>query len=182
MSDSGQDGGGGSGARAVVRAGLVPAPAARVATGVPVLDHLVGLLADRGGLDVTLEIAPGSLGAQVAAAGRALGEALAPVLRAPGARGFAASTLPAGEALALVALEISDEPGVHANVDLTSVRVGGLGRDLVSSFLTAFATGAGITLHVRLLEGEDEQNVLDAVFKALGAALGAATSVRSRKE
>ena len=31
-------------------------------------------------------------------------------------------------------------------------------------------------------EGEDEQNVLDAIFKALGAALGAATSVRSRKE
>ena len=55
----------------------------------------------------------------------------------------------------------------------TRVRVGGLGRDLVASFLHELAHGAGITLHVRLLEGEDEQHVLDAIFKALGAALGA---------
>jgi imidazoleglycerol-phosphate dehydratase len=151
---------------------------ARVATGVPVLDHLVGLLAQRGAFDLALEIAPGNLGAEVTAAGRALGEALAPLLRQPGARGFAASTLPADEALALVAVETSAAPSVHSNVDLTSVRVGGLGRDLVASFLGQLADGAGITLHVRLLEGEDDQNVLDAIFKALGAALGAATTVR----
>lgn len=180
MSGSGHEGTAGGAARAVVQAGAQRGTAARVATGVPVLDHLVGLLAARGSFDVTLEIAPGSLGAQVAAAGTALGEALAPLLRQDGARGFAASTLPAGEALALVALEVGDDHSVHANVDLTSVRVGGLGRDLVSSFLHQFARGAGITLHVRLLEGEDEQNVLDAIFKALGAALGAAASVRSR--
>lgn len=174
--------GGGGGARVTLRAGVVPAPAARVATGVPVLDHLLGLLAVRGGFDLALEVAPGALGAEVAAAGRALGEALAPVLRRDGARGFAASTLPAGEALALIALEVGDEPGVHANVDLTSVRVGGLGRDLVATFLGEVATGAGITLHVRLLEGEDEQHVLDAIFKALGAALGAAAAVRPPKE
>lgn len=170
------------GARAALRAGTAPVPAARVATGVPVLDHLVGLLAARGGFDLALEVAPGSVGEQVSASGHALGEALAPLLRADGARGFAASTLPAGEALALIALETDAAPGLHANVDLTSVRVGGLGRDLVASFLGSLAAAAGITLHVRLLEGEDEQNVLDAIFKALGAALGAATSVRPRKE
>jgi imidazoleglycerol-phosphate dehydratase len=165
-----------------LRLDVVPTPPARVATGVPVLDHLVVLLAARGSFDLALEIAPGNLGAEVAAAGRALGEALAPVLRQPGARGFAASTLPAGEALALVAAEVSDTPSVHSNVDLSSVRVGGLGRDLVASFLGQLAEGAGITLHVRLLEGEDDQHVLDAIFKALGAALGAAAAVRSRKE
>ena len=173
---------GGSGAHVSLRQGVVPTPPARVATGVPVLDHLVGLLAGRGGFDLALEVAPGNLGAEVAAAGRALGEALAPVLRQPGARGFAASTLPAAEALALVALEVSGSPGVHSNVDLTSVRVGGLGRDLVASFLDALAQGAGITLHVRLLEGEDDQHVLDAIFKALGAAIGAAATIRSRKD
>ena len=97
MSGSGHEGTAGGAARAVVQAGAQPGTAARVATGVPVLDHLVGLLAARGSFDVTLEIAPGSLGAQVAAAGTALGEALAPLLRQDGARGFAASTLPAGD-------------------------------------------------------------------------------------
>ena len=31
---------------------------AQVATGVPILDHLLGLLADRSGFDVWLEVAP----------------------------------------------------------------------------------------------------------------------------
>ncbi len=171
-----------SSAHVTLKLDVVPTPPARVATGVPVLDHLVGLFARHGSFDLALEIAPGNLGAEVTAAGRALGEALAPVLRRSGARGFAASTVPAVEALALVALEVSDTPGVHSNVDLTSVRVGGLGRDLVASFLGQLAEGASITLHVRLLEGEDEHNVLDAIFKALGAAVGAAATIRSRKE
>ena len=171
-----------SSAHVTLKLDVVPTPPARVATGVPVLDHLVGLFARHGSFDLTLEIAPGNLGAEVAAAGRALGEALAPVLRQPGARGFAAATLPAGEALALVAVEAAHTPSVHSNVDLSSVRVGGLGRDLVASFLAELADGAGLTLHVRLLEGEDDQHVLDAIFKALGAALGAATTVRSRKD
>ena len=171
-----------SSAHVTLRLDVVPTPPARIATGVPVLDHLVGLFAKHGSFDLALEIAPGNLGAEVAAAGRALGEALAPVLRQPGARGFAASTLPAAEALALVAVEVSQSASVHSNVDLTSVRVGGLGRDLVASFLGELAEGAGLTLHVRLLEGEDDQHVLDAIFKALGAALGAAATVRSRKD
>ena len=34
---------------------------------------------------------------------------------------------------------------------------------------------AGLTLHVRLIDGEDSQHVLEAIFKALGVALAQAT-------
>ena len=52
----------------------------------------------------------------------------------------------------------------------------GLGceTDAVASFLQALAEAAGLTVHVRLLEGRETQHVLDAIFKALGAALGEA--------
>ena len=73
-----------------------------------------------------------------------------------------------------VALEASDRPLVVSNVDLTDQRVGGLGTDLVARFLDALAHGAHLNLHVRLLEGRDPEHVLDAIFKALGAALGLA--------
>ena len=43
-----------------VRVELAFEGSASVATGVPVLDHLVGELARCGGLRVTLEVAPGS--------------------------------------------------------------------------------------------------------------------------
>ena len=145
-----------------------------VATGVPVLDHLVTLLAERGNFDLTLEVAPEEPEAEVAAAGRALGQALADAVHAEGVRGHGSAAIPADEALAHVALEASGRPLVVANVDLSDVRVGGLGTDLVSRFLNELAQGAGLTLHVRLVEGRETDHVLDAIFKALGVALGEA--------
>jgi imidazoleglycerol-phosphate dehydratase len=41
---------------------------------------------------------------------------------------------------------------------------------------------AGLTLHVRLVEGSDSQHVLEAIFKALGAALAQALRPRRREE
>ena len=37
---------------------------------------------------------------------------------------------------------------------------------------------AGLTMHVRLLHGEDPQHVLRAIFKALGGALASAAAPR----
>ena len=37
------------------------------------------------------------------------------------------------------------------------------------------AEAAGVTLHVRLIDGDDSRHVLEAIFKALGAALAAAS-------
>ena len=50
--------------------------------------------------------------------------------------------------------------------------------DLVARFLREFAEGAGLTLHVRLLNGNDTQHVLEAIFKALGASLAQACRQR----
>lgn len=142
-----------------------------VATGLPVLDHLLALLARAGRFDLTLEIEPDEPAAEVDAAGAALGLAVAPLLR-PGAHG--AGTMPADEALAMVVLEASGVPLVAANADLTGA--GGLGTDMAARFLRALADAARLTLHVRLIEGEDTDHVLAAIFKALGVALADATS------
>ena len=60
---------------------------ANVVTGLSVLDYLLGELARTARAQLSLEVAPGAVDEEVAAAGRALGEALAPLLRAPGASG-----------------------------------------------------------------------------------------------
>ena len=85
--------------------------------------------------------------------------------------------LPAREALAQVALEVSDRPLVASNVDLTEARAGGLATDLAARFLDELARAASLTLHVRLIDGDDSQHVLEAIFKALGVALAAACAV-----
>jgi imidazoleglycerol-phosphate dehydratase len=155
---------------------------ASVDTGVPVLDHLLTLLAEHASFDVALEVAPEDPDAEVAAAGRALGQALADALHSDRVRGYGSAVVPADEALAHVALEASGRPLLVSNVDLSDMGVGGLATDLVARFLTQFAEGAGLTLHVRLIEGRDTQHVLEAIFKALGVALAKSSRPRRRKE
>jgi imidazoleglycerol-phosphate dehydratase len=150
----------------------------RVATGLSVLDHLLELTAEHAGFDLTLEVAPGGPDAEALAAGRALGEELHGYVRTPGARGSGFAIVPADEALASVALEASGRPLLVSNVDLSDAHVAGLERDLVSGFLKELAETAGLTLHVRLLHGEDAKHVLEAIFKALGGALAAAGAPR----
>jgi imidazoleglycerol phosphate dehydratase HisB len=150
------------------------AGAAEVATGLPVLDHLVREFAVSARIVLALEVAPGSADAEVAAAGKGLGEALAVTLRAEGASGRGWAWLPEDEALAGAVLEISERPLVASNVDFSGQRVGGLASDVVGKFLNALVEGAGLNLHIRVVEGKDPEHVLVAIFKALGAALGQA--------
>ena len=138
----------------------------------PVLDHLLTLLARSGRFELSLELAPGEAEAEVAEAGRALGAAFAPLLRADSAAGHGSALVPAQEALAQVALEVSARRRcIASNVDLSAARAGGLHSDLAARFLESFADAAGLTLHVRLIDGDDSQHVLEAIFKALGGAL-----------
>jgi len=148
----------------------------RVTTGVAVLDHLLEELARTGGFELLLEIAPGEPEAEVGEAGAALGVALMPLLTADQASGRGFGIVPADEALAMVVVETSGKPLVASNADLTSTRAGGLQTDLAAAFLNDLAESAGLTIHVRLLEGEDSQHVLSAIFKALGVALARACS------
>jgi imidazoleglycerol-phosphate dehydratase len=157
-----------------VRVELASEGSASVATRLPVLDHLMGELARTGRLRLSLEVAPGSADEEVAAAGRGLGEALAGPLRRTGASGRGWAWLPDGEALAGAILEVSDHPNVASNVDFSGQRVGGLESDLVARFLEELAAGAGLNIHIRVLEGKDPEHVLCAIFKALGAAIGIA--------
>lgn len=147
---------------------------AHVETGLPVLNSLLARLAETARFDLVLDIEPGDPEAEVDAAGAALGAALVHPLREAYARGYGSESLAAAEALAHVALERSDEPLFVTNVDLTDARIGGLGTDVVRRFLEALVDRAGLVLHVRLLDGTDSAHVLEAIFKALGAALAQA--------
>ncbi len=97
-------------------------------------------------------------------------------------RGHGSAVAAADEALAHVVLEASGRPLVVSNVDLSEAGVGGLGTDLVASFLHELAEGGGFTLHVRLIGGDDPLHVLEAIFKALGVVLAQAGRPRKRKE
>jgi imidazoleglycerol-phosphate dehydratase len=162
--------------RSGIRVELRGTGAATIETGLPVLDRLLERLVQYARFDVTLEVEPGGAEAEVSEAGVALGRALAAPLR--GGRGYGSAMMASSEALANVVLEASDTPLLVSNVDLTEARIGGIGTDVARRFLERLVEGAGMTLHVRLLNGKDTQHVLEAIFKALGVALSQACETK----
>jgi imidazoleglycerol-phosphate dehydratase len=156
------------------RVGLAAEGSANVATGLPVLDHLVSELARTARFKLTLEVGPEGLDDAVVAAGHAFGTALGELLSAPGAAGRGWALVPAEEALASAALERDAKPRLVTNVDLSDERVGGLATDVASRFLQELAQAATLNVHVRVVEGTDPQHVLASIFKSVGAALGQA--------
>jgi imidazoleglycerol-phosphate dehydratase len=49
--------------------------------------------------------------------------------------------------------------------------------ELFEEFLQAFVRKAGITLHIRMLDGKNAHHILEACFKALARALRAAVKI-----
>ncbi|BBB92357.1 MAG TPA: imidazoleglycerol-phosphate dehydratase HisB [Methylomusa anaerophila] len=155
-----------------------------VATGIGFFDHMLILFARHGLFDLTMEI-DGDFNVDghhsVEDAGIVLGKALAKALgdRA-GIKRYGTAFVPMDEALAMVSLDISGRPYLVFEATMPSERVGQFESELVEEFLRAFATHAGLTLHVRLLSGKNTHHIIEAIFKGLGQALDEATRVDER--
>ena len=147
---------------------------ADVSSGDAFIDHLLGLAARHARFDLTItradpRAAGGSVVESIAGAlGRALAEALGDER---GVRRSGSVAMPSGEALALVALDLSGRPYLAYDVDFAGVRIDEFDADLARRFLRALVEAAGMTLHVRLLSGSDPHHIVDAVFAGLGEAL-----------
>jgi imidazoleglycerol-phosphate dehydratase len=85
------------------------------------------------------------------------------------------------EALVLVALDFSGRPFLAYEAAIPAATVGSFDTELVPEFLRALATHAGLTLHVRRLAGENSHHLIEAMFKALGRALGEAVRRDARR-
>jgi len=152
-----------------------------VTTGIGFFDHMLELFAHHGRFDLALR-ATGDLDVDghhtVEDVGLVLGQAFAEALGDKrGIRRYAWCALPMDEALALVAVDVSGRPYLVYDADLAGVRVGAFEADLTGHFLRSLATRAGLTLHVRLLSGDDPHHMVEAVFKGVARALASACAV-----
>ncbi|RWX43403.1 imidazoleglycerol-phosphate dehydratase, partial [Candidatus Electrothrix communis] len=110
--------------------------------------------------------------------GISLGQAFAQALGdKAGIHRYAHAYVPMDETLARVSLDFSNRPFLHYDVTIRDQKVGTFDTALVSEFLRALAQHAGITLHVDLLHGDNAHHIIEAVFKALGRAMGEGASL-----
>jgi imidazoleglycerol-phosphate dehydratase len=157
---------------------------ARVDTGVGFFDHMLTLLARHALVDIEVT-ARGDLETgshhTVEDTGITLGQALDRALgdRA-GIERYGEALVPMDECLAQAAIDISGRPFLACDVHLPHAVIGGFETDLLAEFLRGLANHARLTLHVRLLEGENPHHAIEACFKAVARALRAALARNPR--
>ncbi len=145
-------------------------------TGIPFFDHMLQQLGTHAGFDLSVT-AKGDLEVDahhtVEDVGLAVGHALAEALGDKrGIRRFGSVAVPLDEALVEVDLDLSGRPFVVHDVPVPAETINTYDTGLTEDFVRAFATAAGITLHVRLISGRSPHHVVEAEFKAMARALG----------
>jgi imidazoleglycerol-phosphate dehydratase len=156
-----------------------------VKTGVGFLDHMLAQVALHGLFDLTV-LASGDLHVDphhtVEDVALALGEAFDRALgnRAGIAR-VGSATVPMDETLACVTLDLSGRPYAVTEMSWSGPTVGGLPVTLIMHVFESFAVAARANVHARILYGRDDHHKAEALFKALGRALDAATLLDPRR-
>ncbi len=158
--------------------------AARLATGVAFLEHMLDQVARHGAFDLDVEAA-GDLHIDahhtVEDVGIALGQAVARVAGDKrGLRRYGHAYVPLDEALSRVVVDLSGRPLLHYEVSYPRARIGDFDVDLIHEFFQGFCNHAQVTLHVDNLRGRNAHHIAETLFKAFGRALRMALEIDPR--
>ncbi len=148
---------------------------AKLASGVPFLDHMLDQLARHGCIDLTLA-AKGDLEIDahhtVEDIGITIGMAVAKALGdKKGIRRYGHAYVPLDEALSRAVVDFSGRPGLDFHVDFRRARVGEFDVDLTHEFFQGFVNHAMATVHIDNLRGDNAHHQCETVFKAFARAL-----------
>lgn len=153
-------------------------------TGIPFIDHMLGLMAAHGYMDIQIT-ASGDTEIDdhhtVEDLGICLGMAIDQALREKkGIRRYGQATVPMDEVLSRVVIDISNRPVLAYRVSLVESKTGKFDVTLVKEFFRALVNYAGITMHVDLFSGNDSHHIAESIFKAFGRALDQAAGIENR--
>ncbi len=158
---------------------------ADVRTGIGFYDHLWGHVAHHGLFNLTIQ-ASGDLDVDehhtVEDVAIAFGQALNAALgeRASIVR-MADAWVAMDEALAHVVVDLSGRPYAIFDAAFSTPKIGALGTSLIPHVFESIAAHGRLNLHARVLYGRDDHHKAEALFKALGRALDAATRIDPRR-
>lgn len=157
-----------------------------ISTGIGFFDHMLDAFARHGAFGLAVAVDEADLAVDghhmVEDCGIVLGRAFAAALGDKvGIRRFGTAFVPMDEALVMASADISGRGQAFYEVAPTAERVGDFETQLAREFFIAFAREAGMTLHVRLICGDNCHHILEAAFKACGRALREAVAADPRE-
>ena len=157
---------------------------AKLASGIPFLDHMLDQVARHGMVDLSVK-AEGDLDIDahhtVEDVGIVIGQAVAQAVGdKKGIARYGHAYVPLDEALSRVVIDFSGRPGLHMRVDFKSGMIGALDTQLVYEFFQGFANHAGVTLHIDNLHGDNAHHQCETIFKAFARAMRMAVEADPR--
>ncbi len=152
-----------------------------ISTGVGFLDHMLTLFSRHGRFDLSV-LCKGDTYVDdhhsVEDIGIALGQAFRQALGDKrGICRYGDITLPMDEALILAAVDLSGRGMLCFEACFRSEKIGTFDTELVQEFFIAFAANAGITLHIRQIDGRNCHHIAEGMFKAVARALRKAVAI-----
>lgn len=152
-----------------------------IGTGIGFLDHMLTLFAKHSRFDLVVKC-DGDLEVDghhtTEDIGIALGTAFKNALADKrGIKRYGSTILPMDEALILTAVDISGRPYLKYRMKIPAPTVGDFDTELLREFLIAFVFNAGITLHVRRLDGVNSHHIIEGTFKSLARTLKKAVEI-----
>ncbi len=150
-------------------------------TGCGFLDHMLVLFAKHGRFDLNLTCKGDTFVDDhhtVEDIGIALGEAFLTALGdKKGITRYGDTILPMDETLVLTAVDISGRSHLEYQVNYTSEKIGTFDTELVKEFWLGFVRNSKITLHIKLLNGENSHHIAEAVYKSAARTLKEAVKI-----
>ena len=167
-----------------VRVNLDGSGQAKLATGVPFLEHMLDQVARHGMIDLDVS-AKGDLHIDahhtVEDVGISIGQALAKAIGdKKGIRRYGHAYVPLDEALTRVVVDFSGRPGLFFNVEFSRAMIGQFDVDLTQEFFQGLVNHAQITLHIDNIRGDNAHHQCETVFKAFARALRMAAEADPR--
>ncbi|HWQ06275.1 MAG TPA: imidazoleglycerol-phosphate dehydratase HisB [Feifaniaceae bacterium] len=155
-----------------------------VQSGVGFLDHMLTLFAKHGRFDLALCCKGDTVvddHHSVEDIGIALGEAVCLALGDKrGITRYGSEMLPMDESLVVCAVDLSGRSCLRYSAQIPSQKIGSFDTELIQEFFLAFTRKAGVTLHLRQLDGENSHHIAEAMFKAFGRVLSQAVKIDPR--
>lgn len=143
--------------------------------GIGFLDHMLHAFCVHSGMDLQLQM-HGDLEVDchhsVEDLGIVLGMALKKALsEKKGIKRYGSFYIPMDEALGFCSLDMSGRPFLVFDAQWENERVGALDCCMVKEFFRAVSIHSGMTLHLKVLYGENDHHKIEALFKAFAHAL-----------
>lgn len=150
-------------------------------TGVGFFDHMLTHLSKHSKIDMTVK-AKGDLHIDdhhtIEDVGICIGDALVQALGdKTGIARYGNSAVPMEDAKAVVTVDLSGRPFLVYQADFPTEKIGTFDVECVEEFLRSFSTVGKFNLHVEVPYGTNSHHIAEAIFKAMGQALGAAVKI-----